>query len=115
MNNRIIWLIRHGNRLDFSNPEWLDTAERPHDCPLSPQGQQQARDTGVRLRREPVSVFSNASRTFSCVITCIIDANDNCLTISLTCNPLIRFLGMAFAPFLGKIPCRRVYHTRSLK
>jgi broad specificity phosphatase PhoE len=58
--HRSIWLIRHGNRLDFSNPEWLDTAERPHDCPLSPNGEQQARDTGARLRREPVAhLFSS--------------------------------------------------------
>lgn len=44
-----IWLIRHGNRADFVDPSWLDTADRPHDPPLSDDGIVQARETGAWL------------------------------------------------------------------
>lgn len=52
--DRTFWLVRHGNRLDFTNPEWCATASRPHDAPLSPDGEVQARETGLRLAREKV-------------------------------------------------------------
>jgi broad specificity phosphatase PhoE len=32
------WLIRHAHRLDFIEPEWLETAIYPYDPPLSRQG-----------------------------------------------------------------------------
>ena len=43
-----IWLARHGNREDFVDPSWRETAERPHDPDLSPDGVEQARHLGVR-------------------------------------------------------------------
>jgi hypothetical protein len=45
-----IYLARHGERLDFVDPSWCDTAENPHDAPLTARGEQQARELGVRLR-----------------------------------------------------------------
>ena len=33
-----LWLIRHGERLDFVEPEWFETATYPYDPPLSPLG-----------------------------------------------------------------------------
>jgi hypothetical protein len=39
---QIVWIARHGNRLDFVNPEWFNTAERPYDPPLSEDGIEQA-------------------------------------------------------------------------
>ena len=39
---RTVWLCRHGNRQDFVDPLWLDTADRPHDPPLSDDGHEQA-------------------------------------------------------------------------
>jgi len=29
-----IWIARHGNRIDFVNPEWFNTAERRYDPPF---------------------------------------------------------------------------------
>lgn len=67
-NSRTIWLVRHGNRRDFVDPEWLKAAERPHDGPLSADGEIQARETGVRLARERIdtilaSPFIRAAQT----------------------------------------------------
>lgn len=57
---RTVWLIRHGNRRDFVDPAWMDTAERPHDTPLSEDGEQQATETGRRLQQEKVDhVFAS--------------------------------------------------------
>lgn len=44
-----IWIARHGNRLDFVNPEWFNSAERRYDPPLSEDGLTQARQLGQRL------------------------------------------------------------------
>jgi broad specificity phosphatase PhoE len=46
----VIWLLRHGNREDFVDPDWVATATRPLDPGLSPQGTEQARAAGDRLR-----------------------------------------------------------------
>ena len=46
----VLWLTRHGNREDFVDPAWVDTAERPHDPGLSPDGVEQAKRVGERLR-----------------------------------------------------------------
>jgi broad specificity phosphatase PhoE len=69
---RTIWLVRHGNRQDFVDPDWALTAPRPHDTPLSPDGLEQARDTGRRLASEPIdhlfcSPFLRAVQT-ACLI-----------------------------------------------
>jgi broad specificity phosphatase PhoE len=39
---RKIWLVRHGQRLDFVRPEWFLTAPYPYDPPLSALGIYQA-------------------------------------------------------------------------
>jgi broad specificity phosphatase PhoE len=44
-----VWLCRHGNRIDFVDPTWQGTD--PH---LSPDGVEQARETGERLRSESI-------------------------------------------------------------
>lgn len=44
-----VWIARHGNRLDFVNPDWFLTAKRPYDPPLSDDGVVQARQLGQRL------------------------------------------------------------------
>jgi broad specificity phosphatase PhoE len=51
----VVWLARHGNRLDFVDPEWFKTARRPYDPPLSPDGIEQARALGKRLRAEEIA------------------------------------------------------------
>ncbi|MGK7871906.1 MAG: histidine phosphatase family protein [Xenococcaceae cyanobacterium] len=55
-----IWIARHGNRLDFVNPEWFNTAERRYDPPLSEDGLIQAKELGQRLKSENIAhIFSS--------------------------------------------------------
>lgn len=44
-----LFVIRHGDRWDYHHPEWLETATRRGDPPLSQLGHQQARETGIFL------------------------------------------------------------------
>ena len=46
---KTVWLCRHGNRLDFVNPEW-----KGDDPPLSEDGVIQAKETAVRLKDEGI-------------------------------------------------------------
>ncbi|MBD2180703.1 histidine phosphatase family protein [Planktothrix sp. FACHB-1355] len=55
-----VWIARHGNRLDFVNPEWFLTAERPYDPPLydgdeGDNGFIQAMQLGQRLKGEKIA------------------------------------------------------------
>ncbi len=52
--NQTIWIARHGNRLDFVNPDWFNSAERPYDPPLSEDGFIQAQELGQRLKSEKI-------------------------------------------------------------
>jgi broad specificity phosphatase PhoE len=57
---RSLFLVRHGNRLDFVEPEWSLAAARPHDPPLSADGMEQVRALAERLRDERIAhVFSS--------------------------------------------------------
>lgn len=53
--SQIVWLARHGNRIDFVNPEWFNTAERRFDPPLSDDGVVQAYRLGQRLKSENIT------------------------------------------------------------
>jgi broad specificity phosphatase PhoE len=44
-----VWIARHANRQDFADPDWAETADRPHDPGLSPDGEEQARQLGRRV------------------------------------------------------------------
>ena len=50
-----IWIARHGNRLDFVNPEWFNTAKRRYDPPLSEDGVIQAQQLAQRLKSENIA------------------------------------------------------------
>jgi len=70
--SQIVWIARHGNRLDFVNPEWFNTAERPYDPPLSEDGIVQAKQLGQRLVGEKIkqifaSPFLRTVQTANCV------------------------------------------------
>jgi broad specificity phosphatase PhoE len=59
-NDRVIWIVRHGARLDFEDPGWSAAARRPHDPPLSPRGLREAEQIARRLSTESVShIFSS--------------------------------------------------------
>jgi len=49
-----VWIARHGNRIDFVNPNWFLTAERRYDPPLSEDGTIQAQQLGQRLKSEKI-------------------------------------------------------------
>ena len=53
--SQIIWIARHANRLDFVNPDWLLTAERRYDPPLSEDGMVQAKQLAKRLKGENIA------------------------------------------------------------
>ncbi len=46
---RTIWLARHGNRQDFVDADWAETAEQPYDPGLSEDGLEQAQRLARRL------------------------------------------------------------------
>lgn len=69
---RVIWLVRHGNRQDFVEPDWCKTAARPFDPSLSEDGIIQAQELAKRLSRERISYifsspFSRTVETASCI------------------------------------------------
>ena len=53
--SQTVWIARHGNRLDFVNPEWFNTADRRYDPPLSDDGFVQAAELGQRLKSEDIA------------------------------------------------------------
>ena len=50
-----VWIARHGNRLDFVQPEWFNTAARRYDPPLYDDGFIQAQELGQRLKPENIT------------------------------------------------------------
>ena len=52
--SQTVWIARHGNRLDFVNPEWFNTARRRYDPPLAEDGFVQAVELGQRLKQENI-------------------------------------------------------------
>jgi broad specificity phosphatase PhoE len=52
---QIVWIARHANRLDFVNPDWFNTAERPFDPPISDDGVVQAQQLAQRLKAENIT------------------------------------------------------------
>lgn len=70
--SQTVWIARHGNRLDFVNPAWFNTAERPYDPPLSEDGFIQAwqlaqRLTGVGIKHIFASPFLRTVQTANAV------------------------------------------------
>ncbi|CAJ0604654.1 unnamed protein product [Cylicocyclus nassatus] len=53
-HSRILWFVRHGERVDNVDKSWKKTAKRWDDPPLSPRGHQQAREVGTALAQEPI-------------------------------------------------------------
>ena len=49
MGLQSLYIIRHGDRHDYSYPEWRESALRPNDPPLSDLGHEQASETGEYL------------------------------------------------------------------
>jgi broad specificity phosphatase PhoE len=72
-----VWIARHGIRLDFVNPNWLETAERYYDSPLSLDGFKQAQALGRYLRGRGVSyIFCSPFRRTVQTAHCIAEILD---------------------------------------
>ncbi len=52
--SQTVWIARHGNRLDFVDPDWFFRAKHPYDPPLSEDGIIQAKQLGKRLSPENI-------------------------------------------------------------
>ena len=50
-----VWIARHGNRIDFVNPDWFLTAEHRYDPHLSEDGHVQAKQLANRLKGAGIS------------------------------------------------------------
>ena len=50
-----VWIARHGNLIDFVNPDWFLTAEHRYDPHLSEDGHIQAKQLANRLKGEGIS------------------------------------------------------------
>lgn len=65
---RRLWLVRHGSRRDFEEPDWARRAARPFDPPLSARGRREAAALAERFARAPV-VHVVSSPFLRCVET----------------------------------------------
>jgi len=52
---RTIFLVRHGSREDFEDPQWAHPAEYPYDPDLSATGIREAQQLAQRLAREQIA------------------------------------------------------------
>lgn len=58
-----VWFARHGNRQDFVDPHWLESADQFYDPPLSQDGILQAQHLGQYLKEKGIShIFSSPFR-----------------------------------------------------
>src|SRR5512142_588468 len=55
MNERTIFLARHGSRDDSEDHHWIRHAENPYDPGLSVPGMREARRLGERVSHEQIS------------------------------------------------------------
>ena len=46
---QVLWIMRHGDRLNNIDRLWKRTAQFPHDTPLSQLGHTQARDVAIHI------------------------------------------------------------------
>ncbi len=53
---RTLFVARHGSRIDFEQPTWIEHAERPYDPELSPRGIHQASQLAARVARETIKL-----------------------------------------------------------
>ncbi len=75
---RRLWVARHGERIDFVDPDWSATAARPHDPELSAEGMRQAELLALALREAaPAHIFCSP-----------------CLRALQTARPVARLFGL---------------------
>ena len=57
MTDRVLYLVRHGQRLDAVQKQWYSPHDNQYDPPLSPEGMGQAYQIAQRLQNEPIDVI----------------------------------------------------------
>lgn len=57
MTDRILYLVRHGQRLDTVQKQWYSPNDNQYDPPLSPEGMGQAYQIAQRLQSEPIDTI----------------------------------------------------------
>lgn len=79
---RTLWIVRHANRQDFVDPAWHETADRPHDPGLSPDGVEQARRLAQQLTAASIQriIASPSLRTVQ-TAQAIAEARDQSFTL----------------------------------
>jgi broad specificity phosphatase PhoE len=83
---QFMYIVRHGDRWDYENPSWVGTTDRPGDPPLSPLGEQQARESGTFLE----TLMAQDGITNSSDITWLSSPFLRCLQTS---NEMINMMG----------------------
>jgi broad specificity phosphatase PhoE len=79
---RVVWVARHAERLDFADADWAGRAERPYDPPLSVEGRRQAGALAQRLSDEPLAhLFS--SPFLRCVESAVAIASSRNLPVKI--------------------------------
>jgi broad specificity phosphatase PhoE len=83
-DKRVLWICRHGERIDQVDPNWRHSARAYDDPPLGDRGVVQAKETGERLKHEQIDAIF-ASPFERCVHTAqmIVDARDQPIPIFL--------------------------------
>eukprot|EP01060_Flectonema_neradi_P012909 TRINITY_DN19697_c0_g1_i1.p1 TRINITY_DN19697_c0_g1~~TRINITY_DN19697_c0_g1_i1.p1 ORF type:complete len:271 (+),score=33.08 TRINITY_DN19697_c0_g1_i1:110-922(+) len=71
---QIVYIVRHGHRIDDFDPTWSEGTDRPYDPPLTPEGIETASKVGVEFSElpddeKPVHVIS--SPFIRCVQTAV--------------------------------------------
>lgn len=62
MRRQVLYIVRHGVRLDFEDKTWAYTADNPDDSPLSATGIKQAGEVAVTLQKD-IAALSSADET----------------------------------------------------
>eukprot|EP01018_Ginkgo_biloba_P002584 Gb_39039 [translate_table: standard] len=84
-----LFVMRHGERMDNYDPQWIRSAPRPWDPPLTFNGKLQAWATGKRLRMEGGNItrvfcspFLRCIQTAAEVVAALCAVQDHALSIS---------------------------------
>ncbi len=67
-----VFLVRHGHKKILDDPDWVKTALRPYDTPLSQRGIKQAEETARFLKKEKIDVIFSSTFYRTLETACII-------------------------------------------
>lgn len=60
ISGKNLWVVRHGLRADFCDPDWVNSAEEPYNSPLAEEGFEQAGETALCFMNKTIDhIFSS--------------------------------------------------------